>query len=110
MKTIIDYVAAHELVLYATNDSRLYHRHSLPIIANLAKKMRKGQYDPEKAAKLWLYMIDEAAKQYCFEFCDKHTKYYTIFNAATRKSAAEIVEYEYREMVEYEVKEAANND
>lgn len=109
MKTTIDHIAAHELVLYASNDSYIYHRHSLPIIATLTKKMKKGQYDPLKAAKLWLYMIDEAAKKYCLEFCDRHTAYYTIFNAATRKSAAEIIEYEYREMVEYEVKEAANN-
>lgn len=45
MKTTVDTIAARELALYAENDSYLYTWYAKPIIANLARKMRKGQYD-----------------------------------------------------------------
>ena len=102
MKTSADPIAARELALYAENDSRLYHRHALPIIANLARKMKRGQYDPEKAVKAWGYMADEAARQYCREFCERGALYHQVFNAATRREAAAQLEEGYREQVEDE--------
>ena len=51
MKTTVDTIAARELALYAENDGHLYRQMARPIISNLARKMRKGQYDAQKAVK-----------------------------------------------------------
>ena len=44
-------VESHELVLYATNDSRLYNSIVLPIIANLKRKYKKCMVSPGKRCK-----------------------------------------------------------
>lgn len=106
MKTIIDTIAARELALYAENDGYLYRHHAKPIIANLARKMRKGQYDAAKAVKLWEHFATEAAKKYCRDFGTPNEAYFRVFNAATRREAAAQLEESYREQVEYEAKEA----
>lgn len=105
MMNRIDNEAARELILYAENTSELYERQQLTIMANLARKMKRGQYDAEKAAKLWGYMMDEAARMYCREFCENSARYYDVFNAATRREAARQYEEQQRE----EVEELANN-
>lgn len=105
MKTIIDTDAARELTLYAENDGYLYRHHAKPIIANLARKMRKGQYDVAKAVKAWEYFATEAAKKYCRDFGAPHEAYYRMFNAATRREAAAQLEEGFRDQVEWEAKE-----
>jgi hypothetical protein len=60
--------AAREIQLYADNDSQLYYQRRNPILKNLSKKYLKGQYDIEKAAKLWRYYIDAALQKYHKEF------------------------------------------
>ena len=57
-----------ELVLYITNDSRLYHSRTIPIINNLARKMKAGKYDSELAVKAWQYLADDGVRQYDKEF------------------------------------------
>ena len=60
--------AAREIQLYADNDSQLYYQRRKPILQNLSKKYLKGQYDIDKAAKLWRYYIDAALQKYHKEF------------------------------------------
>jgi hypothetical protein len=63
-----DKEAAREIQLYADNDSQLYYQRRKPILQNLSKKYLKGQYDIDKAAKLWRYYIDAALQKYHKEF------------------------------------------
>ena len=60
--------AAREIQLYADNDSQLYYQRRKPILQNLSKKYLKGQYDIDKAAKLWRYYIDAALQKYQKDF------------------------------------------
>lgn len=105
MKSTSDTIAARELVLYAENDGCLYFRQAKPIIANLARKMSKGQYDAQKAVKAWEYFATAAAQKYCKEFGTPGEHYSRMFNAATRREVAAQLEEGYREQVEYEAKE-----
>jgi hypothetical protein len=57
-----------ELVLYITNDGRLYRSRTIPIINNLARKMKAGRYDNEQAIKAWQYLADDGVRQYAREF------------------------------------------
>lgn len=87
-----DVDAADELILFANNDSQLYHSRIKPIMLNLARKMKKGVYAPELAAKGWQYLFDDAAKKYQKEFGDS-------FDAATRRHAAKEFEKDMRDEV-----------
>ena len=44
---------ARELFLYATNESALYRQMIKPAIENLKKKVAKGTYDADRAAKMY---------------------------------------------------------
>ena len=57
-----------ELDLYIMNDSELYRQRFMPILLNLARKLKRGVYDHELAPKLWQYLGDAGAKQYILEF------------------------------------------
>jgi len=39
----------------------------MPIISNIKRKIAKGVYNHEKAQKLWMYLVDDAAKAYVEE-------------------------------------------
>lgn len=94
---------ARELFLYIVNDSDLYHNQILPKIANLKRKYQKGIYDSEKAVDLWMYLVDNAAKQYQREsvnFLDPEDPK-PVFNKATRLDVAR----ELRDRYEEEIKE-----
>lgn len=53
---------AEELVLYVDNNEPIY-RKKVEAFKNLTKKKEKGVYDPELAAKLMMYVVEEAAKE-----------------------------------------------
>ena len=53
-----------ELKLYIDNDSSLYRQRYMPILKNLSKKKKKGQYRQRLAQKAFLYLIDDGAKRY----------------------------------------------
>lgn len=79
--------AAKELVLHADNHQHLYHSSHVPIMNNLRKKMKKGEYHPEKAKKLWAYHADRAAQSYAKEHGDGKP-WHKMFSTADRKAAA----------------------
>jgi hypothetical protein len=81
---VVDEIAKRELDLYIENTSELY-RQKQAIIANLQKKRAKGQYDPEKAPKLWKSWVDEGARRYQKEFGSGSP----IFDRATKDALAE---------------------
>lgn len=89
--------AAHELVLHADNDSHLHHGSHMPIIHNLKKKMKKGNYDPEKAKKLWGYHADRAAQSYHKQYGDKSQPWHKMFTTHDRKQAASHWEAHHRD-------------
>ena len=64
----MDSDAVNELDSYIMNTEELYRRRFMPIIANLRRKMKKNIYDHEKAQKLWMYMVDDAAREYVQQF------------------------------------------
>lgn len=89
MKTVCDNVAAEELFLYAINSSTIYQCSIKPLIANYRKKIAKNQYDSEKAVKGFENIAKMVAIQYEKEFLLQ--KYYTVFNAETRREAAKMM-------------------
>ena len=90
---------AVELYLYIVNDSDLYHRKTLPIIANLKRKYKKGTYDPELAVKLWMHLADEGARQYKKEFGSDPDEPHYLFNRAVRMDVARELRDRYEEDV-----------
>lgn len=93
--------AAKELVLHADNDHHLYHSSHVPIMNNLRKKMKKGEYHPEKAKKLWAYHADRAAQSYAKHHGDG-TPWHKMFSTSDRKSAAS----HFEDMHRHELNEA----
>jgi hypothetical protein len=91
---------AKELVLHADNDEHLYKSSHIPIVKNLQKKMAKGQYDQQKARKLWGYHSDRAAQSYHKEHGSHDSKWHEMFDVPTRKEAAHHFESMHREQVE----------
>ena len=93
--------AVRELVLYAENDSRIYRNKTLPVIANLKRKVAKGVFDKELAVKAFQYVADDAAKQYKKEFpAEDDGTYDYNFNPATREEVARQLLDLYMEQIE----------
>ena len=63
--TEIDRISARELVLLVNRDSRFSPRgqgRGRSIALNLIRKMINGTYNHGKAAKAWMYVVDDAAR------------------------------------------------
>ena len=102
----IDSDAVNELDSFLMNNEDLYRRRFMPIISNLKRKIRKGIYDHEKAQKLWMYLIDDAARKYVQEFGSSGTDVKDMFPKETRMQVAKIIsdrELENIKQGEYDV-------
>lgn len=91
---------AKELALHADNTEHLYKSSHIPIVKNLQKKMKKGEYNQEKARKLWGYHADRAAQDYAKQHGSKDTPWHKMFTPAHRKEAAHHFESAHRSLVE----------
>ena len=91
IKEGIDSDAVNELDTYIMNNEDLYRRRFMPIISNIKRKMKKNVYDHEKAQKLWMYLVDDAAKQYVKEFGSTQDDVATMFPKETRQQVARII-------------------
>lgn len=80
-----DKVAADELYLYLWNDYPTYKQSLIPCINNLYRKQKKGVYSHEKAVKAYEYVVEFAARRYCFEFGGT---WFKVFTKATRTYVA----------------------
>ena len=74
-----------ELKLYIDNDSSLYRQRYMPILKNLSKKKKKGQYRKRLAQKAFMYLIDDGAKRYVRSYGGNHLD---VFPKRQRKTLA----------------------
>ena len=86
---------SNELFLYAVNTGRLYQQ-VISVVRNLARKYRKGIYDPDRARDAYYPIACEAAKLYQHEYCSPGD---SIFSVSDRFTAAAEMEEYYRENV-----------
>ena len=102
----IDSNATNELDLFVMNNEDLYRKQFMPIIQNLKRKVAKNIYDHEKAKKLWMYLVDAAAKEYVKEFGAQGEDVKDMFPKETRLRVAELIadrELENIKQGEYDV-------
>ena len=98
--------AVNELDLFIMNDEDLYRRRFMPIITNIKRKIKRGVYDHEKVIKLWMYLIDDAARKYVQEFGAPDQDVKDMFPKETRLQVAQVIadrEKENIEQGEYDV-------
>ena len=57
-----------ELKLYIDNDANIYRQRYMPILKNLSKKKKKGNYQKGLASKAFMYLVDDGAKRYTKEY------------------------------------------
>jgi uridine kinase len=98
--------AVNELDLFIMNDEDLYRKRFMPIITNIKRKMKRGVYDHEKVIKLWMYLVDDAARQYVQEFGSPDQDVKDMFPKETRLQVAQVIadrEKENIEQGEYDV-------
>jgi hypothetical protein len=91
-------VAAHELFLFAVNDTGLYRQQIEPIIKNLHRKIAKGTYRADLALKLWKYAADTAAKRYTYPPHGTGAGY-GIFTVPIRQETAKELAAHYSSLV-----------
>ena len=92
--------AVNELDLFIMNDEDLYRRRFMPIITNIKRKIRRGVYDHEKVIKLWMYLVDDAARQYVQEFGTPDQDVKDMFPKETRLKVAEVISLREKENIE----------
>ena len=106
IKEAQDSDAVNELDSYIMNNEELYRRRFMPIIENIKRKMRRGIYDHEKVIKLWMYLVDDAAREYIKEFGNPTQDVKDMFPKETRLKVAQVIadrEKENIEQGEYDV-------
>lgn len=91
---------AKELSLHADNNEHLHRSSHIPIVKNLQKKHAKGEYNQEKARKLWGYHADRAAQSYHKEHGTPNHPWHKMFSKEHRKQAAHHFENHHRGEVE----------
>ncbi len=91
IKENIDSDAVNELDTFIMNNEDLYRRRFMPIISNIKRKLEKNVYDHEKAQKLWMYLIDDAAKEYVKEYGSQQDDVKDMFPKETRQQVARVI-------------------
>jgi len=87
----IDSDAVNELDTYIMNNEDLYRRRFMPIISNIKRKLAKNVYDHDKAQTLWMYLVDDAAKEYVKEFGSTQDDDGNMFPKETRQQVARVI-------------------
>ena len=87
----IDSDAVNELDTYIMNNEELYRRRFMPIISNIRRKLKKNVYDHDKAQKLWMSLVDDAAKEYVKEFGSTQDDVASMFPKETRQQVARVI-------------------
>jgi hypothetical protein len=93
-------IEARELLLYIENDGDLYRQRIVPIQKNLKRKMDKGIYEPEKAIKLWMYLVQDGAKKYQKEFGNSK-RFGSMFSKQDKEQVAKELAEQYEQEVDY---------
>ena len=92
--------AVNELDLFIMNDEDLYRRRFMPIITNIKRKIKRGIYDHEKVIKLWMYLVDDAARKYVQEFGTPDQDVKDMFPKETRLQVAQVIADREKENIE----------
>ena len=92
--------AVNELDSFIMNDEDLYRRRFMPIITNIRRKMKRNVYDHEKVIKLWMYLVDDAARKYVQEFGSQDQDVKDMFPKETRLQVAQIIADREKENIE----------
>ena len=92
--------AINELDLFIMNDEDLYRRRFMPITTNIKRKMKRGVYDHKKVIKLWMYLVDDAARQYVQEFGTPDQDVKDMFPKETRLQVAQTNANKEKENIE----------
>ena len=92
--------AVNELDSFIMNDEDLYRRRFMPIITNIRRKMKRNVYDHEKVIKLWMYLVDDAARKYVQEFGSQDQDVKDMFPKETRLKVAQIIADREKENIE----------
>ena len=87
----IDSDAVNELDTYIMNNENLYRRRFMPIISNIKRKLKRNVYDHEKAQKLWMYLVNDAAKEYVKEYGSTQDDVRNMFPKETRMQVARVI-------------------
>lgn len=95
----VDSAEAQELALCVINESSLYPKIK-HVVKMLANKYKKGNYDHDKAARAYLWLVVDMAKIYHNRFGSPDVPYYHIFTPEIHYSAACIVADSFLENVE----------
>lgn len=89
--THVDENAAFDLFMYASNNELLYTMYVQPILKNFRRKIEKDTFNVSLAPKAFDSCVRDAARLYCREFGSPNQAYYEMFNAATRREAAQMM-------------------
>jgi len=102
-----------ELKIYIDNNQQLYKQRFLPILKNLSRKKKSGEYDRHLAPKLFMYLVDDGAKGYVKDHGSNDDTVRGMFPKKDRmelaKDYAEDFEGAY-ESKEYDFMESVNED
>ena len=74
-----------ELKLFIDNDASIYRQRYIPILKNLSKKKKRGNYRKGLASKAFMYLIDDGAKRYTKSYGGNHLD---VFPKRQRKDLA----------------------
>ena len=96
----IDSDAVNELDSFIMNDEDLYRRRFMPIISNIKRKMKRGVYDHDKVIKLWMYLVDDAAKKYVQEYGSTDQDVKDVFPKETRLQVTQVIADREKENIE----------
>ena len=94
-----DAEAERELYLYI-KDGRNFQKQIDSIVKNIVRKKKSGKYDHTKAPQLWLYLVDNGAKQYAKDFGGNAN---VMFPKDSRKSVALQFTDEYEAEIDNEL-------
>ena len=94
----MDIHAVNELRLFIENDRDLYKQQFMPIIENIKRKLSRGIYDPGKAPKLWLYLVDNGAKKY-HKLFNSGGKWHHVFPIEVRRKIADEMALDYIDVI-----------
>ena len=96
----VDSDAVNELDSFIQNDEDLYRRRFMPILTNIQRKMKRGVYDPKKVIKLWMYLVDDAAREYVNQFGSQDQDVKDVFPKETRIKVAQVIADREKENIE----------
>lgn len=90
---------SRELGLYADNNREIYFAYIVPVVRNLAKYYKRGQFDTAKAIDAFFPVATAAAKKYCREFASLEDAP-QIFDVTARYTAAAYLLKRHMENIE----------